>query len=51
MWGQLEEEYYQQLVEDLQTNGDRYVVFHNVEGKLSSLIESMKIVRSMCGIN
>lgn len=51
MWGQLEEEYYQQLVEDLQTNGDRYIVFHGVKGKLSSLIESMKIVRAMCGIN
>lgn len=51
MWGQLEEEYYQQLVEDLKTNGDKYIVFHGVKGKLSSLIESMKIVRLMCGIN
>lgn len=48
MWGRLEEDNYQRLIKNLQENGDRDIIFNGIKGKLSLLIESMKIVRSMC---
>lgn len=47
MWGQLEEEYYQRLVEDLKTNGDRDIIFNGIKGKLSLLIEAMQLTKNI----
>lgn len=50
-WGILEEQYYQDLLEDFNNNGDKIVEFNGIRGNLSSLIESVRIVRSMAGVN
>ena len=49
MWGALEEEQYQILLKNYQEFGDREIKFNNVIGPLSLLLESMKMVRDMCG--
>ena len=49
LWSQFDENIYQKMVEDYNSKGDRIVMFNGVEGHLSSLIEAVKIVRSMAG--
>lgn len=49
MWGVLEEQQYQKLLKYYQEFGDREIIFNNVVGPLSLLLESMEMVRSMCG--
>ena len=49
LWSQFDEDIYQRMVEKYNSEGDKIVVFNGVEGHLSSLIEAVKIVRSMIG--
>ena len=49
LWSQFDEEIYQRMVEEYNSEGDKIVMFNGVEGHLSSLIEAVKIVRSMAG--
>ena len=49
LWSQFDEEIYQRMVEKYNSEGDKIVMFNGVEGHLSSLIEAVKMVRSMAG--
>ena len=49
LWSQFDEYIYQKMVEDYNSKGDRTVKFNGVEGDLSTLIEAVKLVRSMTG--
>ena len=49
LWSQFDENIYQRMVEEYNSNGDKIVMFNGVEGPLSSLIEAVKMVRSMAG--
>ena len=49
LWSQFDEYIYQKMVEDYNSKGDRTVMFNGVKGPLSSLIEAVKMVRSMAG--
>ena len=49
LWPQFDEYIYQKMVEDYNSKGDRTVKFNGVEGDLSTLIEAVKLVRSMTG--
>ena len=49
LWPQFDENIYQKMVEKYNSEGDKIVVFNGVKGQLSSLIEAVKIVRSMTG--
>ena len=49
VWSQFDEYTYQRMVEKYNSEGDKIVMFNGVEGHLSSLIEAVKIVRSMAG--
>ena len=49
VWSQFDEYTYQRMVEKYNSEGDKIVMFKGVEGHLSSLIEAVKIVRSMAG--
>lgn len=47
MWSEFDESSYQELVKDLNDNGDRRVKFNGIEGNLSQFIEAMELVRSI----
>ena len=49
LWSQFDENIYQRMVEEYNSDGDKIVMFNGVEGHLSSLIEAVKMVRSMTG--
>ena len=49
LWSQFDEDIYQRMVKEYNSDGDKIVMFNGVEGHLSSLIEAVKIVRSMAG--
>ena len=49
MWSQFDENIYQKMVEKYNSEGDKIVMFNGVKGSLSSLIEAVKMVRSMAG--
>ena len=49
LWSQFDENIYQRMVEEYNSEGDRTVMFNGVKGPLSSLIEAVKMVRSMAG--
>ena len=49
LWSQFDEDIYQRMVKEYNSDGDKIVMFNGVEGHLSSLIEEVKIVRSMAG--
>ena len=49
LWSQFDEDIYQRMVKEYNSDGDKVVMFNGVEGPLSSLIEAVKIVRSMAG--
>ena len=49
LWSQFDEYIYQKMVEDYNSKGDRTVKFNGVEGDLSTLIEAVKLARSMTG--
>ena len=49
LWPQFDEYIYQRMVEKYYSEGDKIVMFNGVEGHLSSLIEAIKMVRSMAG--
>lgn len=49
LWSQFDENIYQKMVEEYISEGDKIVVFNGVKGPLSSLIEAVKMVRSMAG--
>ena len=49
LWSQFDEYIYQKMVEDYNSEGDKIVMFNGVKGPLSSLIEAVKMVRSMAG--
>ena len=49
LWSQFDENIYQRMVEEYNSDGDKIVMFNGVKGHLSSLIEAVKIVRSMIG--
>ena len=49
LWSQFDEDIYQRMVEEYNSEGDKIVVFNGVKVHLSSLIEAVKIVRSMAG--
>ena len=49
LWSQFDENIYQKMVEEYNSEGDKIVMFNGVKGHLSSLIEAVKIVRSMAG--
>ena len=49
LWSQFDEEIYQRMVEEYNSEGDKIVMFNGVKGPLSSLIEAVKMVRSMAG--
>ena len=49
LWSQFDEDIYQRMVEDYNSEGDKIVMFNGVKGPLSSLIEAVKMVRSMAG--
>ena len=46
---QFDENIYQRMVEKYNSEGDKIVMFNGVKGPLSSLIEAVKLVRSMAG--
>ena len=49
LWSQFDENIYQKMVEKYNSEGDKIVMFNGVKGPLSSLIEAVKMVRSMAG--
>ena len=49
LWSQFDEDIYQRMVKEYNSDGDKVVMFNGVKGQLSSLIEAVKIVRSMTG--
>lgn len=49
LWSQFDEDIYQRMVKEYNSDGDKIVMFNGVEGPLSSLIEAVKMVRSMAG--
>ena len=49
LWSQFDEDIYQRMVKEYNSDGDKVVMFNGVKGDLSSLIEAVKIVRSMAG--
>ena len=49
LWSQFDENIYQKMVEEYNSDGDKIVMFNGVKGPLSSLIEAVKMVRSMAG--
>ena len=49
LWSQSDENIYQKMVEEYNSEGDKIVMFNGVKGHLSSLIEAVKMVRSMAG--
>ena len=49
LWSQFDENIYQRMVEEYNSDGDKIVMFNGVKGSLSSLIEAVKMVRSMAG--
>ena len=49
LWSQFDEYIYQRMVEKQNSEGNKIVVFNGVKGHLSSLIEAVKMVRSMAG--
>ena len=49
LWSQFDENIYQKMVEEYNSEGDKIVMFNGVKGPLSSLIEAVKMVRSMAG--
>lgn len=49
LWSQFDEDIYQRMIKEYSSDGDKIVMFNGVEGHLSSLIEAVKIVRSMAG--
>ena len=49
LWSQFDENTYQKMVEEYNYGGDKIVMFNGVKGHLSSLIEAVKMVRSMAG--
>ena len=49
LWSQFDEDIYQRMVKEYNSDGDKIVMFNGVEGHLSSLIEAVKMVRSMAG--
>ena len=49
LWSQFDENIYQKMVEEYNSAGDKIVMFNGVKGPLSSLIEAVKMVRSMAG--
>ena len=49
LWSQFDEDIYQRMVKEYNSEGDKIVMFNGVKGHLSSLIEAVKIVRSMAG--
>ena len=49
LWSQFDENIYQRMVEEYNSDGDKIVMFNGVKGPLSSLIEAVKMVRSMTG--
>ena len=49
LWSQFDKNIYQRMVEEYNSDGDKIVMFNGVEGHLSSLIEAVKMVRSMAG--
>ena len=49
LWSQFDEEIYQRMVEEYNSEGDKIVMFNGVKGPLSSLIEAVKMVHSMAG--
>lgn len=49
LWSQFDEDTYQRMVEEYNSDGDKIVMFNGVQGTLSSLIEAVKMVRSMAG--
>ena len=49
LWSQFDEEIYQRMIEEYNSDGDKIVMFNGVKGPLSSLIEAVKMVRSMAG--
>ena len=49
LWSQFDEDIYQRMVKEYNSEGDKIVMFNGVKGPLSSLIEAVKLVRSMAG--
>ena len=49
LWSQFDENIYQRMVEEYNSDGDKIVMFNGVKGPLSSLIEAVKMARSMAG--
>ena len=49
LWSQFDENIYQRMVEEYNSDGDKIVMFNGVKGPWSSLIEAVKMVRSMAG--
>ena len=49
LWSQFDENIYQRMVKEYNSDGDKIVMFNGVKDHLSSLIEAVKIVRSMAG--
>ena len=49
LWSQFDENIYQRMVEEYNSDGDKIVMFNGTKGPLSPLIEAIKIVRSMAG--
>ena len=49
LWSQFDEDIYQRMVKEYNSDGDKIVMFNGVKGPLSSLIEAVKMVRSMAG--
>ena len=49
LWSQFDEDIYQRMVKEYNSDGDKIVMFNGVEGDLSTLIEAVKMVRSMAG--
>ena len=49
LWSQFDEDIYQRMVKEYNSEGDKIVMFNGVKGPLSSLIEAVELVRSMAG--
>ena len=49
LWSQFDEDIYQRMVKEYNSEGDKIVMFNGVKGPLSSLSEAVKLVRSMAG--
>ena len=49
LWSQFDEDIYQRMVKEYNSEGDKIVMFNGVKGPLSSLIEGVELVRSIAG--